>query len=538
VTSSSHALRSPAPFAAPGNLAHVAARARGYFAADSRRGCQTALALIWLLDGALQFQSFMYSQGFIAALKANETGQPHWLANSIDWGANAAHSDLWLFNTLFALIQVVIGLGLLYRRSVKPALALSIAWALGVWWFGEGFGMIFAGTANPLTGAPGAVILYALIAALVWPSDRPAGLLSAGGARVAWGVLWLFMAYLSLLPANGSANATFNAIMMSPTGMVPHTGMTWLTRIQGRAEIAALGNGEVIALVLAAVSAAIGVAVWVNWRPRPFLALAIVLGLGYWVIGQSFGGIVYTGNATDPNAGPLFVLLAAVMYAFAPAAQPIRARVLRPGVLVASLTAAVAVAVTGTAVAVSAAEAAAPSQQVAYGSPFDGLAFSPPVPAPPVSLRNQQGNRITLSGYQTRGDVVLVTFLPSRCSAGCVQIATELHQALAAMPAGLRRRLKVVAISTDPRNDTGATMTAFVRRYGARGSMQYLTGSAAQLRPVWREWGMAAGPGSGSGSGTDAIVYGIAPGGAVTTQYSIFFTPQQIVHDVRRLASL
>jgi cytochrome oxidase Cu insertion factor (SCO1/SenC/PrrC family) len=512
---------------------------RGYFASDSRRGCQTALGLVWLLDGALQFQSFMYSNGFISALKATEAGQPHWLANSIDWAANAANSNLALFNTLFALIQVAIGLGLLYRPSVKPALALSIAWSLGVWWFGEGCGMIFAGTANPMTGAPGAVLLYALIAVLVWPSSRPAGLLSARDARFAWGALWLGMAYLWLLPANSSANATFNAIMMSPTGMVPHTGMTWLTRIQGRAEVAAIGNGEVIALVLAAVSAAIAVAVWVNWRPRPFLALAIVLSLGYWVIGQSFGGIIYTGNATDPNAGPLFVLLAAVMYSLAPAGAPARVRawsrvLARPAAAVGALTATVAIAVTFTAIGVSAAEAAAPSDQVAYGSPFDGLALSPPVPAPPVSLTNQQGDRITLSENQARGDAVLVTFLPSRCSAGCAWTATELHRALRAMPAGLRRRLQVVAVSTDPRNDTRATISAFVRRYGLDGSMQYLTGSAAELRPVWREWGIAP----GGGGGTNAVVYGVSPIGAVMTEYSIFFTPQQIVHDVRRLAGL
>ena len=50
-----------------------------------------------------------------------------------------------------------------------------------------------------------------------------------------------------------------------------------------------------------------------NWRPQPFLALAIVLNLGYWVIGQGLGGIFYTNSATDPNAGPLFILLALVV---------------------------------------------------------------------------------------------------------------------------------------------------------------------------------------------------------------------------------
>ena len=34
----------------------------------------------------------------------------------------------------------------------------------------------WAPMANPLTGAPGAVLLYALIGAMVWPNGRPGGL--------------------------------------------------------------------------------------------------------------------------------------------------------------------------------------------------------------------------------------------------------------------------------------------------------------------------------------------------------------------------
>ena len=251
--------RSPVPSIAPALAAPsvalrnppraIAARARRYFASDSRRAYQTALGLLWLLDGGLQFQSFMYSSGFIQALKGTAAGQPHWAANSIVWAANIASHNLAVFDTLFALIQVAIGLGLLYRGTVKPALALSIVWAVGVWWFGEGLGMIFAGTADPLTGAPGAVLLYALIAVLVWPSSRPAGLLSVRAARAMWGALWLGMSYLWLLPANSFGSSTFNAIMMAPAGMRVPDGQLWLTRLDTRAELAALGHGGLIAQI-------------------------------------------------------------------------------------------------------------------------------------------------------------------------------------------------------------------------------------------------------------------------------------------------
>jgi hypothetical protein len=248
----------------------------------------------------------MYSKGFIQMLTGTAAGQPQWLASSINWAAHIGQSNLTVFNTLFALVQVLIGLGLLYRQTVKPALALSFAWALIVWWFSEGFGMLFAGTANPLTGAPGAVLLYALIGLLVWPTERPGGLLGVRGARIAWCALWLVTAWAWLLAANSSANATSSAIMSAP-------GAGFLHSLQSSAASGASGNGLVIALVLALISAAIGVAVANNWWPAQFLALAIVLSLGYWVVGQGFGGIFYTNSATDPNAGLPFVLLALVL---------------------------------------------------------------------------------------------------------------------------------------------------------------------------------------------------------------------------------
>jgi hypothetical protein len=293
----------------------VLARIRSYFLSDSRRSVQTGLGLIWLLDGALQFQSFMYGPGFIQMLKGMTPGQPHWLSSSMSWSANTLQGHQVLLNTLFALIQVAIGLGILYRRTLTPTLAASIVWAFIVWWFGEAFGMLFMNMANALTGAPGAVLIYALIALIVWPGDRPGGLLGARGARLAWGGLWVLMGGLWLLAVNSSANATTTLINAAPSGM------SWLSSVQDGFANAAKGNGLIIAVVLAFASFAIGIAVAANRHPRPFLIAAIVLNLIYWVVGQGFGGI-FAGGATDPNAGPLFGLLAVALYALTPVTEP------------------------------------------------------------------------------------------------------------------------------------------------------------------------------------------------------------------------
>lgn len=274
----------------------------GYFASDARRAVQSALGLVWLLDGGLQFQSFMYSSGFVKMLKGNAAGQPGWLHDSVIWGAQQAQHNLTVWNTLFALVQVAIGLGLLYRPATKPTLVLSFAWTFVVWWFGETFGMLFMNMANPLTGAPGAVLLYGLIGLMVWPNGRPAGLLGVRGAKAMWSALWLVMAWVWLMEPASSANATSGAIKAAPSGM------SWLSEVQRWAAEGAKGNGLPIALVLAALSAAIAIAVARGWRPRRFLAIAIALNLGYWVVGQGFGGI-FEGGATDPNAGLLFMIL-------------------------------------------------------------------------------------------------------------------------------------------------------------------------------------------------------------------------------------
>jgi hypothetical protein len=295
----------PTELAAGTSQERGGSRLRAYFFSDSTRTAQTVLGLFWLLDGGLQFQSFMYSKDFVQTIHAMASGQPHWLGSSVNWGANTAAQNLGLYNSLFALIQIVIGLGLLYRPTVKPALVVSFAWSVFVWWFGEAFGMLFANSAQPLTGAPGAVILYAIVGLVVWPNGRPGGLLGVLGTRIMWASLWLVSAYLWLLEASSAPNAIHDAINAAPSGM------SWLSSLQNGFASVTQGNGLIFALMLAAASTAIALGVAFNRGARQLIALSVVLQLIYWLVGQGLGGIVQADPpATDPNAAPLFILLA------------------------------------------------------------------------------------------------------------------------------------------------------------------------------------------------------------------------------------
>ena len=181
-------------------LGAEAEAARG--APDARRLLQLALAGIWLLDGVLQYQAFMFSKGFSDMISGTASGNPRAVASPITWNASLVQHHLVLLNAIFATIQLLLGIGIAWRPTVRVALAASIAWSLGVWWFGEGLGMVLTSAASPVNGAPGAVIIYALLAVLLWPADRPGRLapftaaraVGAPAARALWLVLWLSLA--------------------------------------------------------------------------------------------------------------------------------------------------------------------------------------------------------------------------------------------------------------------------------------------------------------------------------------------------------
>ena len=284
---------------------------------DIRRRLQLGLAGIWLLDALLQYQSFMFSKAFSQMIGGTAAGNPGVVASPITWDATLVAHHAVLLNSVFATIQLLIGIGIAWRPTVRLALAASIAWALGVWWFGEGLGMVLTSSASPVNGAPGAVVIYALLAVLLWPADRagrPAPFTAARAvgapvARALWLVLWLSLAYFALLPVNRAPQAL--------NGMI--TGMEsgepgWLAALDRGAASLVAHQGLAASIVLAVALVIIAAGVFLPPpAARATLVLAVVVAAVIWVVGEAFGAIL-AGGATDPNSGLLLILLALVYW--------------------------------------------------------------------------------------------------------------------------------------------------------------------------------------------------------------------------------
>jgi protein SCO1/2 len=173
----------------------------------------------------------------------------------------------------------------------------------------------------------------------------------------------------------------------------------------------------------------------------------------------------------------------------------------------------------------------------AAGANLDAAGLLTPVaPAPPLALRNYLGQPVDISSY--KGKVVLVTFIYTHCPDVCPLITSNLRVVQNLLPAAVRSKTEIIAVSVDPRGDTPRAIADFLSRHQMTGRMQYLVGSTRELASVWQAWGV--------GSERDAtkpelvnhsgLVYGITGSGKRLAIYASNFQPAEIAHDVPLLA--
>jgi hypothetical protein len=307
---------------APGAAGGLRAWAGDRESGGLRRKLGLGLGLVWVLDAALQFQPFMFGRGFVTRIiEPASMGSPAFLSSSVMSAGQFMLRDIVAWNATFAGVQLLLGLGLLWRGTTRAALAGTVIWGLAVWYLGESLGGLLSGSASPLTGAPGAALLYVLIAALLWPrhpgraatasgptSVAASGPLGARWSRLVWVVVWGGLAALMLQPQIRAAGAVGSSVRGLAAG---EPG--WLASMDRALSGALTTSALVPPMIFAGTFALIAAGGLVPRLTRPALVLAGLTALVIWVAGENFGGIL-TGSGTDPNTGLLLILLAGAFW--------------------------------------------------------------------------------------------------------------------------------------------------------------------------------------------------------------------------------
>jgi protein SCO1/2 len=161
---------------------------------------------------------------------------------------------------------------------------------------------------------------------------------------------------------------------------------------------------------------------------------------------------------------------------------------------------------------------------------FDGAALPGGIVAPAWTLTDPQGRRVALSNY--RGQVLVLAFLVPTATGVSPLIAQQIRGALD----DLGHPVPAVAISADPALDTPARTRSLLAQAALRGRMTYLTGTQAQLQPIWRAYHvvpLSAGRAKFEdaatvllidGHGDERVLFGVEQ-----------LTPRSLAHDIERL---
>jgi cytochrome oxidase Cu insertion factor (SCO1/SenC/PrrC family) len=155
-------------------------------------------------------------------------------------------------------------------------------------------------------------------------------------------------------------------------------------------------------------------------------------------------------------------------------------------------------------------------------APLVGTVLPHPAPALDFTLTDQNGAAFRMA--DTRGRVVVVTFIYTHCGDTCPFMAVKAREARALL-GGDASRVDFVAVTTDPKRDTVPVVAAYSRALGLSEGWHFLTGSPHAVRAVWSDYGVGAevekeaGPGDRAWQETepdpeaDNPKHGLSPGG-------------------------
>jgi protein SCO1/2 len=158
---------------------------------------------------------------------------------------------------------------------------------------------------------------------------------------------------------------------------------------------------------------------------------------------------------------------------------------------------------------------------------FEGALIPEGVRAPNFSLRNQDGEPITMRGL--RGQPAIVTFMYTHCEESCPPQAQQIKGALDQ----LGHDLPALAVSVDPANDTAESARRFLLEARMLARMDFVLGTEAELRPLWK--GYAIQPQSKEAEHQARIVL-VDGRGYQRVGYPLEqATPERLAHDLRIL---
>ncbi|MFI5005416.1 MAG: SCO family protein, partial [Solirubrobacterales bacterium] len=175
---------------------------------------------------------------------------------------------------------------------------------------------------------------------------------------------------------------------------------------------------------------------------------------------------------------------------------------------------------------------------VSSATGFDGALLPANLRPREFALTDQYGRRVSLR--EERGRVAILAFLYTASGTTAALIAQQIRGALDELepqpPSPHPPGVPALAVSVDPAADSSARVRAFLRETSLSGRLEYLTGTPAQLRAVWRAYAVTPARAGPLAYERAAFVLLLDRAGAPRVELPLEqLTPEALAHDIRRL---
>lgn len=280
-----------------------------------RRG----VGVFWILAGILQTQPLMFTPDFYAwypssimesIVQTAADNQPHFVVATVHLGSIIWSMHPTLFNILAAILQLVIGVLLIFGRGKAQysGLVLSTIWGSLVWITAEAFGGVFGGSTY-FDGFPGAASLYVISSILLliaWHRNTTNAVHSLRESlRYLVTIFWFIVAFLQMIPSSGFWQTS--GLMEPFANEAAQPGPRFLAQPVQWFTFVVASHTALVNMTIVLIMVILAFLTLLNLWNRFTITLAVLWLLWSWWFGQGFGAI-FTGAGTDVNSIPVIGL--------------------------------------------------------------------------------------------------------------------------------------------------------------------------------------------------------------------------------------
>jgi protein SCO1 len=115
------------------------------------------------------------------------------------------------------------------------------------------------------------------------------------------------------------------------------------------------------------------------------------------------------------------------------------------------------------------------------------------ISVPDVMVRDQNNRQIHFYSDLIKGKTVAINFIFTTCTTICPPMTANFARVQKIIQAQGRKDFSLISVSVDPENDTPEKLKAYAEMFHAKPGWTFVTGTRAELQPIWKAFNVFGG---------------------------------------------